>query len=175
VWLGIGLALAVAPGPTCRTADGRVESVIAAKVRLARGTEYCQSRLYHTVDDLDGDGRDDFVMVFDVEAPAGGNDSVQYLAVFPSSTGWRPSVIEVGESGERFVDEIQVEDRRTVVLLTSEYVAGDPMCCPSGEGELRYRLVRGQVVPVPDEAPPRKVTRSSPRTHRVDRLGLSGR
>jgi len=168
MWLAI--ALAAAPGPTCRTADRRVESVITAKVRQAGGAESCQSRLYHTVDDLDGDGRDDFVLVFDVEAPAGGNDSVQYLAVFPSSTRWRPSVVEVGERGERFVDEIEVEDGRTIVLLTSEYAAGDPMCCPSGDGELRYRLEHGRVVPVPDEPAPRKLTRSSPKAHPPDRV-----
>ena len=167
----VGLALAAAPAPTCRTADHRVESVIAAKVRQAGGTEYCQSRLYHTVDDLDGDGRDDFVLVFEVEAAGGGNDSVQYLVVFPSSAGWRPSVVQVGERGERFVDEIDVEDGPTLVLLTSEYVAGDPMCCPSGEGELRYRLVRGRVVPVPDEPTQKKITRSSSGMHGVDRPG----
>jgi len=36
------------------------------------------------------------------------------------------------------------------VLSTSEYEVGDAMCCPSGEGELRYRIEKGQLKRVPN-------------------------
>src|SRR6185295_20383611 len=64
------LSLLAAPPPTCKTADPRVEAVIDAKLKETRGSEYCQARLYNTLDDLDGDGREDFVLVFTVEAAA---------------------------------------------------------------------------------------------------------
>jgi hypothetical protein len=144
------VALSVASGaPTCKTADPRIETLVASYAKKTQSDEYCQTRLYHTIDDLDGDGRDDFVLVFSLELKAG-NYSAQYLAVFPSSKAWKPLVVKVGERGERFVDQIDVEENRTLVLSTSEYEEDDPMCCPSGEGEVRYRLDKGQLVLVPN-------------------------
>jgi hypothetical protein len=70
--------------------------------------------------------------------------------VFPSSKAWKPLVLKVGERGERFIDQIDVEENRTLVLSTSEYEEDDAMCCPSGEGELRYRIDKGQLVLVPN-------------------------
>jgi hypothetical protein len=149
------LLMLATPGPTCKTADRRVEALIEAKVKEAGGSEYCQARLYHTIDDLDGDGREDFVVVFSVEAAAGGNNSIQYLAVFPSVTQWAPVVVKVGQRGDRYIDNIEVDPGRLLVLLTSEYEPGDPMCCPSRDGELTYRLDKGQITAVRG-APPNK-------------------
>ena len=62
------VALSVASGaPTCKTADPRIETLIASYARKTKSDEYCQARLYHTIDDLDGDGKDDFVLVFTLE------------------------------------------------------------------------------------------------------------
>jgi hypothetical protein len=149
------LVLLAAAEPTCKTADQRVEALIEAKLKEANGTEYCQARLYHTIDDLDGDGQGDFVVVFSVEAAAGGNNSVQYLAVFPSGSQWAPVVVKVGQRGERYIDGIEVRPDRLLVLHTSEYEPGDAMCCPSGEGQLTYRLEKGKISAVTG-APPNK-------------------
>ena len=55
--------LAIQAGePTCHTADSRIEGLISAKAAELQGQEYCQFRLYHTIDDVDGDGRDDFLV-----------------------------------------------------------------------------------------------------------------
>jgi hypothetical protein len=147
------MALSVAGGapgaPTCKTADPRIETLIASYARKTNSNEYCQTRLYHTIDDLDGDGRDDFVLVFTLELKAG-NYSAQYLAVFPSAAAWKPIVLKVGERGERFIDQIDVEEGRTLVLTTEEYEEDDPMCCPSGDGEVRYRIEKGQLKLVPN-------------------------
>jgi hypothetical protein len=155
--------------PTCRTADSRLERLIAATAEEERATEYCQARLYHTIDDLDGDGREDFIVVFEVEAVMG-NNSVQYLAVLPSGTSWHPSVMKVGERGQRFIDGIDVEDGRTVVLETSEYRKGDATCCPSADGELRFTLIDGHIVSA-SNAPPNDgmLKRSAPSRRRGPR------
>jgi hypothetical protein len=147
--VALTLASGAPAGPSCKTADPRVESLVASYARKTHSDEYCQSRIYHTVDDLDGDGHDDFVMVFSLELKAG-NYSAQYLAVFPSGKAWKPIVLKVGERGERFIDQIDVEENRTIVLSTSEYEDDDAMCCPSGEGELRYRIEKGQLILVPN-------------------------
>jgi hypothetical protein len=131
-----------------------VERLISATAKEEHATEYCQARLYHTIDDLDGDGRDDFIVVFAVEAVMG-NNSMQYLAILPSRTNWRPTVLKVGERGQRFIDGVDVEDGHTIVLTTSEYQKGDPMCCPSLDGELRFGLIGSRIVSAPN-APPNK-------------------
>src|SRR5215467_6230787 len=88
--------------PTCATSSRGVESLIAKKAADVGGQEYCQFRIYETHFDVDGDGREDFLVVFSIEG-AHGNDITQFLAVFPSTTGWAPTLIEVGRRGTRLV------------------------------------------------------------------------
>lgn len=135
---------AVPPVPTCRLQSPDVERLIQSKARALGGQEYCQYRLYSALSDVDGDGRDDFIVVFTVEGQHGGtNDHASFLAVFLSSRGpARPLLIEVGHRGER--DPVSVEvDRRTIVLATREYLATDAACCPSGKGQAVYRVENG--------------------------------
>ena len=149
-------ALLFGEAPSCTTADPRVEDVIASKARELGGHEHCQFRLYEALSDVDGDGQDDFLVVFAVEGLGrGGNDSVQFLAAFPSASEWKPTVLKVGARGERVVETIDVSGS-DVVLETSEYRAGDPQCCPGGKGELRLRVVRGRLLPVATSGPPHK-------------------
>lgn len=162
IWPLIALLAAGATEPTCRTSDRRVENVIAAKAKELGGSEYCQSRLYHTIDDIDGDDKDDFILVFTIEA--GGNNSTQHLAVFPSSANWKAVVLKVGQGGERFIDDVDVDDDGIIVLTTAEYQEGDPACCPSDEGELRYKFLDGRLIPLPGAPPNRalQLTRAAP-------------
>ena len=140
------VSLAMAQEPTCRTASSAVEAVVTSKVRELKGHELCQFRLYDHIHDIDGDGRDDFLMVFSVEAINGSaNASRQFLAVFPSGRSRHPSVVEVGRRGVRVVLSLDV-DGRAVVLRTAEQKEGDAMCCPSGAGELLFRLEGGKLV-----------------------------
>jgi len=109
-------------------------------------TEYCQFRRYDALDDVDGDGKDDFLVLFTVEGPRGGNDHVSFLAAFLSTRPDRPILVEAGRRGER--DPFSIEARRgEVVLETREYLPRDPMCCPSGKGRVVYRLSGGRLVP----------------------------
>ena len=137
---------AMAQEPTCRTASSAVEDVVASKIRELKGGELCQFRLYDHIHDIDGDGRDDFLMVFSVEGINGSaNATAQFLAAFPSRNRWQPSVVEVGRRGAREVLKLDV-DGRLVVLGTAERKEGDAMCCLTGSGELVFRLERGNLV-----------------------------
>lgn len=130
-----------APVPGCRLADKQVERVIARKAAELHGMEYCQFRVYHTLDDLDGDGLDDFVVLFNVEAMEGGNDHACFMAVFLSSrkAGEAPIVLRTGGRGEQDPVAVEVKKGR-ITLDTLEYLPSDPMCCPSGKGKLVYEL-----------------------------------
>jgi hypothetical protein len=75
----------------------------------------------------------------------GGNNHVQYLAVFPSASSWTPAVAKVGQRGIRNVTDVSI-DQGIIVLATAEQQRGDALCCPSGKGELRYRVQAGQLL-----------------------------
>jgi hypothetical protein len=139
-------ALTGAQLPSCKTADDRVESLIAAKAAKLGGQEYCQYRIY-AVDDVDGDQKDDFLVVFSVEGEGGGgNGVVQYLAVFASRNEWQPVAVETGRRGGHLVTKMSVGTDGVIEFATSEYKAKDPMCCPSGKGTLRFRLKGRELV-----------------------------
>ena len=140
------ISFSLAQEPTCRTASSRVENVVASKVRELKGDELCQFRLYDHLHDIDGDHRDDFLMVFSVEGiNRSANATRQFLVAFPSGSRWEPSVVEVGRRGVREVLKLDVEGR-TVVLTTAERQEGDAMCCLSGSGKLVFRFERGKLV-----------------------------
>ena len=117
------LLLTQTPGPpSCVTADSRVEALIEAKRQELRGTEYCQSRMYETLSDFDGDRRDDFLVVFGIEGAEGNMGAVvQFVAVFASGSQWRPVVTEVGRRGQRVIQSIVPGPGTAIRLAALEY------------------------------------------------------
>ena len=141
--------LALAGGPAsatpssldCRLANQRVEAAIARKVTSLKGLEYCQFRHYDAFDDLDGDGHNDLIALFNVEPASGQNDHNDFMAVFLSSDppGAEPLIVRTGGRGERDPSAIAVHGHR-ITLDTQEYLPKDSMCCPSGHGTLVFEL-----------------------------------
>jgi hypothetical protein len=141
-------ALVLAVALDCRLADARVEAAIARKAASLKADEYCQFRHYEAMSDLDGDGKNDLVVLFNVE-PREGNDHLGFLAVFLSSdpAGAEPLMAATGGRGERDAVSIDVKGRR-IELGTLEYEPSDPMCCPSGKGTLVFELKDRALAPV---------------------------
>jgi hypothetical protein len=138
-------AAAAAGVPTCRTQSVELEKLIAGKASSLAMTEACQFRRYDALDDVDGDGKDDFLVLFTVEGPRGANDHVTFLAAFLSGKPGSPIVVEAGRRGER--DPVAIEARRGEIRLgTLDYLPRDPMCCPSGKGRRVYRLSGGALI-----------------------------
>jgi hypothetical protein len=144
----------------CRLANRDVEAAIARKVAALHGVEYCQFRHYETQSDLDGDGEDDLVMLFNVEPASGENDHDGYMAVFLSSDppGSEPLFVRTGGRGERDATRIAVRGKQ-ITLDTDEYLPQDPMCCPSGHGTLLYELAGRSLKRVKQKS---RVKRDSP-------------
>jgi len=142
--------LTQAPGPpSCVTADPRVEELIAAKKRALHGDEYCQFRIYETLSDIDGDRREDFLVVFGIGGAEGNAGAViQFLAVFASGSQWEPAVAEVGRRGQRTIQGIDRGPGSAIRLEALEYGPSDAMCCPSRKTELRLVFRNGQLAPV---------------------------
>lgn len=142
------LALALLAALDCRLADARVEAAIAKKAASLDADEYCQFRHYEAMSDLDGDGKNDLVVLFAVE-PRGGNDHLGFMAVFLSSDPGdaEPLIAATGGRGERDAVSIDVRGRR-IELGTLEYKPSDPMCCPSGKGTLVFELKDHALAPL---------------------------
>lgn len=140
--LGGSAARGSGPVPSCRTASADLERVIAGRARSLAMEEHCQFRIYDTLDDVDGDGKDDFIAVFTVEGPGGGNDHVSFLALFRSTSPGEPIVVEAGRRGVRDPEAVSAR-RGEITLETKEYLPGDAMCCPSGRGKRVWRLAGG--------------------------------
>ena len=126
--------------PTCKLADDRVESFIASKARELGGREHCQFRRYHTLDDLDGDRKDDFIVLFNLDT-GGSGGGVDFLAVWLSTRGGlAPAAIQVSEPEKRLGAGVTVGPDRKIHVETAERRPGDANCCPSGKGELVYEV-----------------------------------
>jgi hypothetical protein len=146
--LSAGQAASPAAGaggvPSCVTQSAGLERLIAEKARELAMAESCQFRRYDALDDVDGDGKDDFIALFTLEGPRGANDHVTFLAVFLSGAPDSPIVVEAGRRGDR--DPVAIAARRGEISLdTLDYLPRDPMCCPSGKGRLVYRLSGGKL------------------------------
>lgn len=132
--------------PGCKLADSNVESVIAAKAKELNADEYCQYRIYDAMDDINGDQVEDFIVLFTLE-PRTGNDHLDFMTVFVSGKP-EPITVETGRRGER--DPVSVSVQEGVITLeTLEQKSSDPMCCPSGKGQIRYKLNGSKLQPLP--------------------------
>ena len=132
-------------GHRCQLADSRIERLIAAKAKSEKSAEYCQYRRYDALDDIDRDGKPDFIVTFNLEV-LGANHTASYLFVFLSTAGEKAAPLEaaVGETGTFAPDAIGVEDHR-IVMETQEWRYGDAMCCPSGRGKRFLVLDHGKI------------------------------
>jgi hypothetical protein len=139
--LAAGPAASAAPSLDCRLANQSVEAAIARKVSSLKAIEYCQFRHYDALDDLDGDGHNDLIVLFNAEPASGQNNHTDFMAVFLSSDppGAEPLIVRTGGRGERDPIAIAVRGHQ-ITLETEEYLPKDPMCCPSGHGTLVFEL-----------------------------------
>ncbi|QSA96295.1 hypothetical protein [Methylococcus sp. EFPC2] len=104
--------------------------------------EYAEARKIHVLD-VDGDGVKDVVAFFTVEGFDGGNNYHFYLSVLRGRPGSlaEAGTLKIGGKGWRHIDfdRLGLEGGRLIVQ-TSEYEQGDPLCCPSRTGRARFKI-----------------------------------
>ena len=151
----IGLAACSASRPpTCGVQSPMVESAIATVAHDWHGHEYCQFRRYETLSDIDGDGVDDFVVLFTVEdLQSDGNDHADFMSVFLSSRGWQPMTVRTGRRGEQDPVGVDVRDGK-LYLDALVYLPDDATCCPSGRTTLVYEVRGNALVAASEHQPP---------------------
>ena len=145
---GAGIIWAAQPVPDCTLKDGKVEKDIRTVARRLQGNEYCQFRQYVTIDDIDGDGKDDFVVMFTVEGVHGSmNHFLRFVLVYLSSRAdAQPVQIQVGERGKRSASRFLRLERNEITVEDDVWQEGDALCCPSGKGQSVYEIKDGKIV-----------------------------
>src|SRR5262249_55417225 len=104
-----------------------------------------------SIEDLDGDGTDDFVMTFAVEGVRkSANDTYYFLAVLASRNHWNPALIQVGRRGQRQPRSFTVAPG-IITVAFDQYQTNDAMCCPSGTSRQSFAWKGATLEPLDDK------------------------
>jgi hypothetical protein len=96
--------------------------------------------------DVNGDRKTDLVVLYSLEGFGGGNNYIQYLAVFlGNGKTFRYATNEpVGGKMRRDIDLKSITGS-TINLNTKEYRKNDAACCPSRDAKTRYVFRNGKL------------------------------
>ena len=124
--------------------------MIQHKAKQLEGFEYCQFRRYNTLNDLDGDGKEDFIVLFTVEGIHHSmNNTYQFIYVFLSGNpNAEPLQIQVGSRGKQETNEILISSDE-ILLPMSVWGKDDGICCPSQTDTTTLRILQGKLEIVP--------------------------
>ncbi|MEO5958950.1 MAG: hypothetical protein ABIZ49_11180 [Opitutaceae bacterium] len=121
----------------------RVESFVADEIvhKLGR-CEYPPARRY-AIRDLDGDKKDDVLLITTFTLVSGGNYHESHLFVALSSQSTVQHLI-VGGRGKREADRFQ-EGSLALFLQFRVWASSDPQCCPSLKTSEEIRIENGRL------------------------------
>jgi hypothetical protein len=98
---------------------------------------------------VNGDGKEDIVVLYTLEGFGGGNNYSQYLAVFLASGSTFRHAADTVVGGKRVRDvDLTSITGSTINLDTKEYRKNDPACCPSRAAKARYHLVGAKLTEI---------------------------
>jgi hypothetical protein len=129
----------IAQTPTAQ-ADVVITDFIARQEQKEGAEEYEEAREVAR-GDVNGDGREDAVVLYTLEGFERSNLYLQYLAIFVSRGGGLRYVTHriVGGKGLRSLALDGVSGGK-ILLKTTEYRPGDASCCPSKKRRARFVL-----------------------------------
>jgi hypothetical protein len=117
-----------------------VDSFIASQAKRLGGEEYGEARKV-VAGDLNHDSKPDSAILYTIEGMGGGNNHVQYLAVFARAKGRLGYVTHAAVGGKlnRSV-ELKGITNNVILFETLSYRANDPSCCPTRKGTAKFVL-----------------------------------
>jgi hypothetical protein len=122
-----------------------IDRFIAQQAKKADAEEYQEARKVLR-GDVNGDKKTDLVVLYSLEGFGGGNNYIQYLAIFlGNGKTFRYATNEpVGGKLRRDIDLKSITGS-TINLNTKEYRKNDAACCPSKSGKTRYAFRNGKL------------------------------
>jgi len=125
-----------------------IDRFITAQAKHEHAEEYPDARKVVT-GDLNGDGVAETVVLYTIEGQDGGNNHIQYLAVFTRANRQLVHLTHtpVGGKTSRGV-ELDSITSGLINLTTMSFAKNDPACCPTLKGRAWYKLALGKLVAV---------------------------
>jgi hypothetical protein len=123
-----------------------VDKYIASQAKRERGEEPDDIR--KTIEgDLNHDGTADVAVLYTIEGQGGGNDYIQYLAVFVrKKTGLVFAArTPAGGKNRRSIDLISIKGN-VMYFDTTNYASSDGSCCPSIKGTTTFTLTGRKLI-----------------------------
>jgi hypothetical protein len=122
-----------------------IDGFISKQAAKEDAEEYKEARKVLRAD-VNGDRKTDLVVLYSLEGFGGGNNYIQYLAVFlGNGKTFRYATNEpVGGKMRRDIDLKSITALR-INLNTKEYRKNDAACCPSRPGKTRYVFRNGKL------------------------------
>jgi hypothetical protein len=122
-----------------------INKFIASQAAKIGGDEYPDARKI-VKGDLNHDGVPDLAVLYTIEGMGGGNNHVQYLAVFVRSQGRLLHLAHTAVGGKlnRAV-ELKSISKNIIYCEILLYRPKDPSCCPSMKGTARYVLTSNKL------------------------------
>jgi hypothetical protein len=122
-----------------------VGDFIAGQAKKAKADEYPDARKILR-GDVNNDGKEDLVALYTLESFGGGNNYVQYLAVFLGNgkTFRYANHQSIGGKNNRSIELISIR-KQTINFETLKYLPKDASCCPSKKGKARFVLKNGRL------------------------------
>lgn len=136
--------------PDCKLADEYIEQLISKKAEELQGVEYCQFRHYNSLNDLDNDGIDDFILVFSVEGAFGNaGNSFDFMMIFLSTIKESsPLETQIGSRGKDTFNDFENVSNNAVELELLVWKENDALCCPTGKGKAIYQIKDKQIIKI---------------------------
>ena len=123
-----------------------IDKFIAAQAKREGGEEPDDVR--KTIEgDLNHDGTADVAVLYTIEGQGGGNNYIQYLAVFVrKKTGLVFAArTPAGGKNRRTIDLTSIKDN-VMYFDTTGYTDRDPSCCPSLKGKTSFTLTGRKLI-----------------------------
>jgi hypothetical protein len=142
----ISLILTCTVSAQTSNANKSIDSFIGKQAKQYNADEYAEGRKI-VRGDLNRDGKKETVVLYTLESFNGGNNNIQYLAVFlETKTGKLRYLTHkiVGGKERRAVESVSVENGE-IFLDTLEYLSSDASCCPSKKGKTQIKLVNNKL------------------------------
>ena len=122
-----------------------VKTFISHQAKTLHGEEYEEARKI-VRGDINGDGKEDIVVLYTIEGFGGGNNYHQYLAVFLANGATFRHAADSVVGGKLFRDvDLTSVTGSTINLDTKGYRKNDPACCPSVASKTRYRFAANKL------------------------------
>lgn len=140
-----GKAAKVDDEAACRTSDRRIETYLQKRARAQGGRELTCARKWARGVDVDGDGKEDTLLLFTLARRNGGSPRSYHLVLFASKERFKPVAVDLGRDSALVATELRLDGDEVSVWIRDPVTktAPGPAVPPR---RIVFRILRGRLV-----------------------------